>query len=154
MGKSKGNIFELKQQNVSKRTNTKQSIIQTRVVVAKIERTPDYKKTLQLVTLAHIAKRNGVGLIHMAYSLSSKIFPLLFPILRAIFADLFTLPGKTRIPKFIFQSTKQLPGILLSDVSVLRGSNVNLLLTSKSGIALLQAGSQPAINKQWAHFQC
>ena len=68
MGKSKGNIFELKQQNVSKRTNTKQSIIQSRVVVAKIERTPDYKKTLQLVTLAHIAKRNGVGLIHMAYS--------------------------------------------------------------------------------------
>jgi hypothetical protein len=51
MGKSKGNIFELKQQNVSKRTNTKKSIIQTRFVVAKIERTPDYQKTLLGVSL-------------------------------------------------------------------------------------------------------
>lgn len=67
MGKCKGNIFELKQQNVSRINKAKQSIIQTKVVVAKIERTPDYKKTLQLVKLAHIAKRNGVGLIHMAY---------------------------------------------------------------------------------------
>lgn len=67
MGKCKGNIFELKQQNVSRRNKAKQSIIQTKVVVVKIERTPDYKKTLQLVKLAHIAIRNGVGLIHMAY---------------------------------------------------------------------------------------
>ncbi|VDI63981.1 Hypothetical predicted protein [Mytilus galloprovincialis] len=72
LGQKRGNIFELNKQGKEKRNSKKQKRHNNTLSPLKIERSNDYKRTVVLIKLSKAAKRNGAGLIHVAYALGDQ----------------------------------------------------------------------------------
>ncbi|CAG2189351.1 unnamed protein product [Mytilus edulis] len=72
LGQRRGNTFEVKNPAKEKRNSKKQKRHKNTLSPLKIERSYDYRRTLEMIKLSKVAEVNCAGLIHVAYALGDQ----------------------------------------------------------------------------------